>query len=424
VEARTYYASNVYTFGEKSLPLFDLGWVEQYIGSVGTYTTHLGRHFYRKVPRVSGKYNASYAVHPLPHAPNASAKVRIAVLADWPTGAPGAMRVLEEVAKQKPDVLIHLGDTYYSGTYAEQRDFLHDPVRAHLGEAVPVYLVPGNHDYYAKGGEGFYQIVDEFGAQEASYFTLRGASWQIIAIDTGLLNNQQLSSTMLPFLPDDQQAWAVAQLEEGRRLGLKTIFMSHHQWFSRTESLGKANDRLGEALTEADRLTGVYSTNEFKINSSELPGGLANDQPPVANTRLLKQIPPPLREYVSAFYWGHEHSTAIFDRYVNISRGRLIGNGAIANPIDYDQYELNPSTVYSPWARPPPLLDAAAGRCTREGCRIGQGNVFWNLGFVTLDLDGSTAVARHWELQANSTLDAEDPLSSWSDAAVYFEETF
>eukprot|EP00966_Prymnesium_polylepis_P205530 4763027-Prymnesium_polylepis.1 len=62
------------------------------------------------------------------------------------------MRVLEEVAKQKPDVLIHLGDTYYSGTYAEQRDFLHDPVRAHLGEAVPVYLVPGNHDYYAKGG--------------------------------------------------------------------------------------------------------------------------------------------------------------------------------------------------------------------------------------------------------------------------------
>jgi hypothetical protein len=44
------------------------------------------------------------------------------------------------------------------------------------------------------------------------------------------------------------------QLEEGRRLGLKTIFMSHHQWFSRTESLGTANDRISEALTEPDRL--------------------------------------------------------------------------------------------------------------------------------------------------------------------------
>jgi hypothetical protein len=60
--------------------------------------------------------------------------------------------------------------------------------------------------------------------------------------------------------------------------------------------------------------TGVYHTNQFNINSSELPGRLANDQPPVANTRLLEQFPPSLREYVSAFYWGHEHSTAIFDR--------------------------------------------------------------------------------------------------------------
>mmetsp|Transcript_28658 Transcript_28658/g.57770 ORF Transcript_28658/g.57770 Transcript_28658/m.57770 type:complete len:201 (-) Transcript_28658:324-926(-) len=200
--------------------------------------------------------------------------------------------------------------------------------------------------------------------------------------------------------------------------------MSHHQWFSRTETLGKANDRFAEALTEPDRVTGVFSTNQFIINSSALPGHLAADQLPAANTRLLAQFPPALRESVAAFYWGHEHSTAIFDRYVNISRGRLIGNAAIANPIDYDQYKLNPSTVYSPWGQPPPLLDAAAGHCAREGCRTGTGNVFWNIGFVTLDLDGSSATARHWELRANSTLDADEPLSSWSDAAVYFEEVY
>jgi hypothetical protein len=64
-----------------------------------------------------------------------------------------------------------------------------------------VALIPNGH-----------QVRASTRLQEASYFTLRGASWQIIAIDTGLLNNQQLSSTMLPFLPDDQQAWAVAQV--------------------------------------------------------------------------------------------------------------------------------------------------------------------------------------------------------------------
>ena len=171
-EARAFYAANIYTFGEHSKPLTDPGWAQQFLGTIGTYTARLGRHCYRKVPTVSGAYNMSYAVHPL-----ADEKLRIGILADWATGAPGSMRVLEELAKLKPDIVIHLGDTYYSGTLTEQRDFLHDPLRAHLGEQVPVYLIPGNHDYYASGGEGFFQIVDEFGAQEASFFS----PWENVA---------------------------------------------------------------------------------------------------------------------------------------------------------------------------------------------------------------------------------------------------
>ena len=77
----------------------------------------------------------------------------------------------------------------------------------------------------------------------------------------------------------------------------------------------------GEALTGPDRIPGplnVYQTSEYSIGSTELAGGLSNDQPPAANTRLLNQFPPDVREYVSAFYWGHEHSTSIFDRYVDL----------------------------------------------------------------------------------------------------------
>jgi len=28
-----------------------------------------------------------------------------------------------------------------------------------------VYIVPGNHDYYSSGGDGFYEILGEFGLQ-------------------------------------------------------------------------------------------------------------------------------------------------------------------------------------------------------------------------------------------------------------------
>jgi len=366
-----------------------------------------------------------FSVSPLEDRP-----LRIGVLSDWPTGAPQSLHVLHELKKQAPDIVIHLGDTYYSGTRAEQEAFLHDPIKAVLGEAIPVYLVPGNHDYYGGGGEGFYHVLDEFGVQPASYFTLRGAGVQIVAVDTGLLNNQDYSPTMMPFLPDDQIDWALHQIEVGRQAGLKTIFMSHHQFFSRAESVGVANNAFGEALTGPDRIPGplnVYQTSEYSIGSTELAGGLSNDLPPAANTRLLNQFPPDVREYVSAFYWGHEHSTSIFDRYVNITRGRCIGNSGIAFTTDVDQYAVNGETVSAPFGGPPPLLPKEKGGCARDGCRTGQGNTFWNLGFVTLDIDAGAQpkiLAKHWEVQQDQSYDLDALGSVYLNAKVYFEEEY
>ena len=64
----------------------------------------------------------------------------------------------------------------------------------------------------------------------------------------------------MPVLSDDQLAWALFQLDEGERRGLKTILMSHHQFFSRSESVGKATDALGQALSVPDRK--FFSTYE------------------------------------------------------------------------------------------------------------------------------------------------------------------
>ena len=70
--------------------------------------------------------------------------------------------------------------------------------------------------------------IDEFGAstgQNASYFTLRNKDVQIVVLDTAILNNQQYTPTILPFLPDDQNQWLQAQLAYGKTNGLKTILM-------------------------------------------------------------------------------------------------------------------------------------------------------------------------------------------------------
>jgi hypothetical protein len=54
------------------------------------------------------------------HYPSRTAhNARIALIADWGTGTDVAVSLLQSVKQQKPDVVIHLGDVYYSGTEAE-----------------------------------------------------------------------------------------------------------------------------------------------------------------------------------------------------------------------------------------------------------------------------------------------------------------
>jgi len=50
------------------------------------------------------------------------------VIADWGTGLDDAKWLLSEVMKKNPDVLLHLGDVYYSGTADEFRGNFLDPI--------------------------------------------------------------------------------------------------------------------------------------------------------------------------------------------------------------------------------------------------------------------------------------------------------
>ena len=152
---RQYYDSHVAMMGEHSIPLMDGGWVNSFLQSAEVYGMHLGKHYYHKVPWTTAGYDFNFSVYEMPD----DRPVRIGVLADWSTGTPAAHHILKLFSEQKPDVVVHLGDTYYSGTPREQMDFMVNPMRAQFppqgnssaSTSVPFYAIPGNHDYFSGG---------------------------------------------------------------------------------------------------------------------------------------------------------------------------------------------------------------------------------------------------------------------------------
>lgn len=425
---KEYYSSTVKFYGEEAARV-DLGWANEYLGTLQTYYSHGGVHAYRRVPRnAAGTLDFDFATAQLPE--TAGRPLVVGLVGDWGCGNAGSRRVMEELSKQQPDVLLHLGDTYYSGTEEEQRTLILEPLREFLN-GVPMFAVPGNHDYYSNGS-GFLHLLDELAEtqasnQQASFVALRGQGWQIIMLDTGLLDSFQLNTVAkavplgraweklnrgtMTFLPDDQLQWALKQIEIGEAMGLRTILMSHHQLFSRRGGLGYANGKVRERAFSSDLHAGIYETSQWHTSSEQLPGGLPEDVPPAANTRLLDQFPTDVLKKVSAWYWGHEHSAAIFKPYAGLQRGRLVGNGCIPTPKPplWNIYSENPKTDGSPWGGHPQVIN---------GSEVGTGHSFWNLGFTTISLEAGRAHARYFELEDF----ADGEVTGWKDARMFFEE--
>jgi len=224
---------------------------------------------------------------------------RVALLADWGTGTPPASEVLKQIGELAPDILIHLGDVYYSGTPAEYRSNFLDPIEEILGHdrsAVPVYCLSGNYDMHC-GGLGYYELIKELNpeplTQVASYFCLRSADqkWQLLAMDTGLNDYSPVRvDDCVPHLKEEEIDWHLRRIEE---FGGRTILMSHHPLFSAFSPIGRA--------------TGASS-----------------------NPNLLQFLGEAnMRGRIAAWFWGHEHSLGIYEPYAGLRRGRCIGHGAV-----------------------------------------------------------------------------------------------
>ncbi|GEM48531.1 metallophosphoesterase family protein [Deinococcus cellulosilyticus] len=297
--------------------------------------------------QVEGQNNLNYGVidYQLPN------NARIALLGDWGTGMDDAYHLLLTLLQQhNPDVIIHLGDIYYSGTPEEctaNFENIFNQAFAVTGKRLPVFTIPGNHDYYARG-EGFYPMLDSInnpqkysGAdaswqQQASFFCLRTQDglWQFLGMDTGYQDHNPIEELLVvtPSLQPDEIVWHQDKL---KNFSGKTVLLSHHQ---------------------------LYSSNST----------VAHGNTPYLNNYLLSIFQPYFAQNVAAWFWGHEHNMVLYKPGLfGLTTGRLVGASAYEETVAEDPYKVNYPNI--------PYLDPTQ-------YQLGSSNGYFNHSYAIFDL--------------------------------------
>jgi Calcineurin-like phosphoesterase len=218
---------------------------------------------------------------PLPPAPEKPAEIkdaRIAVLSDWGTGMYGAPLCAQAIASDKNgfQIVMHLGDVYYSGTDDEERTRC-------LGLWPKVtgarnYSLNSNHEMYT-GGHGYFEVLlrdPRFNAfQSSSYFAFENADFLVLCLDTAYSEHD---------LVDVEVSWIERMFAlAGER---KVVLLSQHQPFS-----------------------------------------LLDAQGPKLQVKLAKFLE---AKKIFAWYWGHEHRCVVYDRHPRWNfYGRCIGHSGM-----------------------------------------------------------------------------------------------
>jgi hypothetical protein len=174
-------------------------------------------------------------------------------------------------------------------------------------------------------------------------------------MDTGLHDSKPEGSDPT-FLEDTELAWITDKIQN--RGNRRTVLLSHHQLFAANE------DICGKSV----------------------------------NPHLQQQITP-LLPNVDMWLWGHEHNLVIYEEYLGVL-ARCIGHGAF--PVGLREIPAAPKFPEVPLA---PL-------------RLGDNGVFFNHGYVIMDLAGSSATLSYYQdtdetdPQFSETLPASAPATS------------
>ena len=212
---------------------------------------------------------------------------RIAVIGDWGTGLYGAPICAESIRGDSGsyDLLLHLGDVYYSGLQEEVEERFEKfwpSMPGAIGRSLN-----GNHEMYT-GGHAYFETLLPYLNQTSSYFAFQNDYWTLVMLD---------SAYSQPFggqegdLFQAQMDWlnGIIQAAGDRKI----VLFSHHQPFSLLDpNQGpKLVAWLGEYL-EGKR--------------------------------------------IFAWYWGHEHRCLLYDPHPAWGfHGRCVGHGGFPeNRVD------------------------------------------------------------------------------------------
>jgi hypothetical protein len=215
----------------------------------------------------------------------------LAIFGDWGTGLYGAPEIAKRIEEAPDiDVVLHLGDVYYSGTDGEFRDRF-----SKLWPKRPTSLhrsLNGNHEMYS-GGRPYWNVVQQKPfEQKSSCFAHENESWIIVGLDTAY---QDYDLYQDPAKGHDELAW-LSRIVDGAQ-GKGIVLFSHHQPFSLLDSQGP----------------------NLKAKMEE---------------RLLKT------GKVFAWYWGHEHECVVYDQHPGWRMyGRCIGHAGMP---EFRKLDLDP----------------------------------------------------------------------------------
>jgi hypothetical protein len=199
--------------------------------------------------------------------------IRVAVFGDWGTAAYGAPVIADSIRNDPNgfDIVLHLGDTYYSGQA--------DEIQKQLVEVFPYRddalnrSLNGNHDMYSGGKAYRDAILGGKFQQRETHFYVQNRDWVLVGLDTAYQDHD---------LKDEEVAWfSRIMAQAGER---KVVLFSHHQPFSLL-------DQQGPNLVDKLR-------------------AYLNDR------------------RIFAWYWGHEHRCVRYDQHPKWGLyGRCVGHG-------------------------------------------------------------------------------------------------
>jgi predicted phosphodiesterase len=272
-------------------------------------------------------------------------RYRMAVFSDWGTDLYGAPKIADHIrANGNFDLVMHLGDVYYSGTESEMRQRFLDRF-PFLGPGTVNRGLNSNHDMYSGGHAYFGMVLPRF-SQPFSYFAMQNNHWLLVCLDTAYVD----------FDLDQQQVdWIEAVVAAaGNR---KVLFFSHHQLFSRLDSQG---------------------------------------------TELAKRLKPLLEAgAIDFWYWGHEHRCVLYEPHADFGlQGRCVGHGGIPEKRgDVEDGAAVEETAPYVWRqltgkKGVPRSIALDGANPHIGGGIGH--KYLPHGYVVIELDGDALVEAYF----------------------------